>query len=376
MSEVRELRQDNGQTALPGHETADREAKTQLAAQRRRRLVRRLLLGAVPLAVVAAALYAYLHGGRYVSTDNAYVKSHVVNVAAEVPGTIEQIFVEENQRVDSGAELFRLRDAPYRIALASADAALAQARSQVEADRQAYRRSLAEIELYRESAAYARTQFQRQQSLVQSKLGTIQDLDSAKYALDTALRQIVVAEQQAATLLARLQGDPDIPVTEHPAYQAAVAARDQAELDLQRTLIRAPFAGVVTRRPEVGDYAERGMPISAVVADQDMWVEANFKETQLTNVRPGQDVEIEVDTYPGRVWHGSVLSISEATGAEFALLPPQNATGNWIKIVQRIPVRIAIDAAPEQPPLRVGMSTRVTVDTRHARSWRDLLHLW
>jgi membrane fusion protein (multidrug efflux system) len=165
-------------------------------------------------------------------------------------------------------------------------------------------------------------------------------------------------------------------VSEHPRYRQAQAELDQARLDVSHTVLRAPFAGVATHRPEPGDYVQEGEPVMAVVADEGMWVEANFKETQLTHVRTGQPVEIRVDTYPGRLWHGRVESISEATGAEFALLPPQNATGNWVKIVQRIPVRVAIDDTHGLPPLRLGMSSTVTVDTGHVRSWRDLVPDW
>lgn len=340
------------------------------ARGRGRRLV---LMGLVPLLVLAGGLYAYLQAGRNVSTDNAYVKGHVVNIAAEIPGTVADVEVEEYQKVERGALLFRLRDEPYRIALARAEAALAQAASDIDADRQAYGRALAEIERNQSSADYARTQYERQVQLRRANLGSAEDLDTAAYTLDTALKQTEVARKEAATLLARLNGDVDAPVESHPRHRAAQAEHRQALLDLARTEIRAPFAGVVTNRPEPGDYAERGRAVMALVADQDMWIEANFKETQLTHIAPGQPVGIEVDTYPGLHWHGTVLSLSEATGAEFALLPPQNATGNWVKIVQRIPVRIAIESDAALPPLRAGMSSVVTVDTGHVRTWRELL---
>jgi membrane fusion protein (multidrug efflux system) len=334
---------------------------------------RRLLMAAVPVLAVVGATFAYLQAGRYVSTDNAYVKGHVVNVAPEIGGTISEVLVEEYQKVAAGAPLFRLREDAFRIALAQAAAALAQAESDINTDKQAYRRALAEIERHRSTAAFARTQFERQERLRRSNLGSAEALDTARYALDMAVQETTVTEREAATLLARLDGDLDAPIEQYPRYRAALAAYHQAQLDLERTEVRAPFAGVVTNRPEPGDFVDRGMPAMALVDDVDLWVEANFKETQLTYVTVGQPVTLEVDTFPGRTWRGTVLSLSETTGAEFALLPPQNATGNWVKIVQRIPVRIALEDTDGLPALRIGMSTSVTVDTGHKRTWRDLL---
>jgi membrane fusion protein (multidrug efflux system) len=322
---------------------------------------------------VAGAMYAYVHAGRYVSTENAYVKAHIVNVAAEVSGTIAEVLVEENERVEVDQPLLRLRQEPFRIALGHAEAALSQAETEVTSDKQAYAAALAEIELHQATAEFAQAQLVRQQRLRDSNLGTVEALDTARYALDSALQQIEVDRQQAATLLARLNGDPDAPVADHPKYRQALAEVQQARLDLERTRVLAPFAGAVRNRPEPGDYVERGIAITSVVADQGMWIEANFKETQLTHIAPDQSAEIEIDTYPGQRWQGRVESISEATGAEFALLPPQNATGNWVKIVQRIPVRVAVEPAEGMPPLRAGMSSTVTVDTGHVRTWRDLL---
>jgi membrane fusion protein (multidrug efflux system) len=338
-----------------------------------RRSTRALLLVLVPALVVAAALFAYLHSGRYVSTDNAYVKAHIANLAAEVPGTIAEVLVSENEHVPAGEVLFRLNDEPFRIALAGAEATLAQAASDVRADKLAHQRALAEIELHQTTATFARAQLKRQEGLRAADLGTIEALDSASYALESAERQIDVARDEAAVLLARLNGDAQAPVELHPKYQAANAALAQARLDLDHTEVRAPFAGTVTQRPEPGDYVERGMPVMAVVSDEGLWIEANFKETQLAHIQPGQSVEIEIDSYPSQRWQGQVESIRDATGAEFALLPPQNASGNWVKVVQRIPVRIAVERHEGQPPLRAGMSSTVIVDTGHQRSWRDLL---
>ena len=199
------------------------------------------------------------------------------------------------------------------------------------------------------------------------------DLDDARHRLETTQKQVEVARQRADKILIDLGGDPNIPIEAHPRYRQAAASRAQAALDLEHCVVKAPFAGVVSKKPEIGTYVERGAPVMSLVADSAVWVEANFKETQLTHLRPGQSATIEVDTYPGRKWHGRVQSISEATGSEFAVLPAQNATGNWVKVVQRVAVRIALPHDPADPPLRAGMSATVTVDTEHHRSVGDLL---
>ncbi|MDA0978430.1 MAG: HlyD family secretion protein [Proteobacteria bacterium] len=337
-------------------------------------LVRRLLmLVAIPALAVAAGLAVYVNTGRLVSTENAYIKSHIVNISAEVSGTIVAVPVEENQRVEKGDVLFRLDDAPFKLAVNQASARLAQVESELARDKLAYRAAVSEIALYQSTVDYAATQLARQQGLVDASLGRQEDLDTALYELNNARRRVTVASEKAETLLAVLRGDPDIQAAAHPAWQVARAQLEQAELDLKRAVVRAPFNGVVTNRPEPGDYVDRGALITAVVADQDMWVEANFKETQMTRIREGQPVQFEIDAYPGTRWQGAVDSISRTTGAEFALLPPQNATGNWVKIVQRVPVRIRIEDSHEQFELRAGMSCSVTVDTGYQRHWRDLL---
>jgi len=380
MSEVRSLSQEESPES-PGEPRAPERADTMASDRAPARnskaagtpLKRGVLMVLVPALIAAAVLYAYLHSGRYVSTDNAYIQAEIVNIAAEVSGAITAVHVRENQRVAAGDKLFRLDERLFKIAAARAAAQMAQAETDINADRLAYRQALAELDLHRATAEFAQMQYVRQQGLREGNLGSVEDLDEAKYTLDAANRQIEVAREKAATLLARLNGDADAPVTAHPRHQAAQAQYDQALLDLAHAEVTAPFGGVVTNKPELGEFVERGVPVMSIVADEDMWVEANFKETQYAHVRVGQEVEVKVDSYPGFVWHGRVDSISEATGAEFALLPPQNATGNWVKIVQRIPLRVAIDPAADQPPLRVGMSSTVSVNTGYVRSWHDLL---
>jgi membrane fusion protein, multidrug efflux system len=369
---LREVAADDDSTpeSKPPPTQSERSAVRERLRNRQKRMI---LMVVVPALVVTAAVYAYLHAGRHVVTDNAYVQGHIVNITAEVSGVINRVGAEEYQHVNAGDELLRIEDRTYRIAVDRADATLAEIRSEIEADKLAYRGALTEIAMYETSLRFAQAQFARQVGLRDANLGTLQDLDTAKYNLDTAQQQIEVAQQKAASLLARLNGNADIPVADHPRYREADAALAQAALDLEHTIVAAPADGVVINRPEPGDYVEPGKPMMALVADRNLWIEANFKETQLTHVREGQQAEIRIDTYPGSIWHGRVESISEATGAQFALLPPQNATGNWVKIVQRIPVRIAIEQTQELPALRLGMSSTISIDTGYVRSWRDLV---
>ncbi len=339
----------------------------------RGRYTRPLLLFGVPLLVVLFSCYAYLHAGRFVDTNNAYVKADKAIIAAEVNGKIVEVAVRENDHVESGQLLFRVDETPYKFALDRAEAALAQTAQDIAATKLQYKQALAEIELAQNNVAYARVTYDRQVGLVDRKIGSISDLDDAKHALDTALKQQELASQRAAKILVDLNGDADVAVEAHPRYQQARSDRDQAALDLQRTNVVAPFSGVASKKPEIGTYVERGNAVMSLVSDGDMWVEANFKETDLTYLRPNQSVEVRIDTYPGFEWQGTVQSVSEATGSEFALLPAQNATGNWVKVVQRVAVRITLHHGADDPPLRSGMSATVTVDTGHTRTFRDLL---
>lgn len=345
----------------------------QARSRRRGRRLRWSLLMLGPVLVTLAAGYVYFTSGRYVETEDAFIQADMVMISPRVSGPIVEVAVRENEHVEAGAPLFRIDPAPFQIALAEAEARLRQAASGIRARKASYRQKREELVLAREDVAYAQRAFDRQAALARQDFASRAKYDEAKHDLDVARQQIAMLDQELAGILADLDGDADIPVERHSAYLAAKAARDRAALDLDHTTVRAPFDGVASRKPDLGDYVGAGTPAMSIVADAGVWVEANFKETELTHVRPGQEVLIEVDTYPDRAWHGSVESISQATGAEFALLPPQNATGNWVKVVQRIPVRITVPVQERDPPLRAGMSVTAEIDTGHGRELPGLV---
>ncbi|HZD24941.1 MAG TPA: HlyD family secretion protein [Alphaproteobacteria bacterium] len=336
--------------------------------RRRRRWLRPTLLLLGPLLVLLAGGYVYLTGGRYVGTENAYIKSHMVNISPQVSGQIAEVTVAENQAVAKGDVLLRLDPEPFRIALDQTRAKLAEVHSEIDALKASYRQKQEALRLAQADLAYAEREYRRQARLAKGKVVSESRLDAADHERDTARLKVAALTQELATIAAQLAGSPDLPVEQHPRFQAARAAEQQAELDLRRAVIRAPFPGIASETPEPGAYVRAGNPVMSVIASDDVWIEANFKETELTHVRPGQPVTITVDTYPGHEWHGTVQSISQATGAEFSVLPPQNATGNWVKVVQRVPVRIAVTPQPGQPPLRAGLSTGVEIDTGRSRA--------
>ena len=338
-----------------------------------RRVLARLVMWSLPFIVILATLGVWLSSGRYVSTDNAYVKGDRAQIATELSGIIVEVPVQENQHVSRGQLLFKLDDQSYRHALARIDSEIETARADIRGLRAQWRTKREEIKAASSQLNFAQAEFDRQSDLAEKKIASTQKLQETRMGLEVARQRISAAEEDLLRIEAALAGDPKIHPDDHPKVKQLMAARDEALLQLRRTTIESPLDGIVSKRPVPGSYATAGVPIMVIVADTDLWIEANFKETELTLVRPGQEAIIKVDTYPDAECTGKVASIAQATGAEFAVLPPQNASGNWVKVVQRIPVRIAVACREGDPPLRVGMSTTVEIDTGHSRSIGSLL---
>jgi membrane fusion protein, multidrug efflux system len=336
-------------------------------AQSRRGRLRASLLLLGPIVVLAVAGYVYMKSGRYASTDNAYVKSDKVIVSAEVSGPITHVEVHENEHVKKNDVLFVIDDGPYRVALERAEAQLAAVDSFIESLEASYRQRLEQLELARMNVAYTEHELERETGLAERGLGSDVDVDRARHEYDVARQQIPILNEALAQLRAQLGGDLEAGIRAHPAYRAAKSAVDGAKLDLELTVVRAPFGGVASRVPVTGQYVAPGTAAMSIVADGNAWIEANFKETDLAHVEVGQPARILIDTYPDRDWRGTVESIGQATGAEFSVIPAQNASGNWVKVTQRIPVRISVRVAENDPTLRSGMSSTVEIDTGYQR---------
>lgn len=334
---------------------------------RRTRLLRRILMVFVPLVMLTAAASWYLMTGRYVGTDNAYVKADIASISPEVSGNIMSVLVGENQAVSKGEPILTIDDTNYRIALIGAEANLRSVAAAIESDKARYRQRRASLAILQGDIAFAERDYKRQSALAASNFVATSKLDEAKHKVDSARQNIALLKQQEAEILARLEGDPDVNPEMVPSYQQGLAAKASAARMIQRTTLVAPFDGIVSQLPKVGDYARTGAPAFSTVGTNDVWIEANFKETDLTHMQVGQTVEVRIDAYPGRPFRGRITSISQATGAEFSVLPAQNSTGNWIKVVQRIPVRISVDQQQGGPTLRAGMSVTADVDTGRTR---------
>ena len=332
--------------------------------RRRRRLLRPLLLIGVPSIAGLAGLYWYAVSGRYISTENAYVKSDIVTISPDIDGRVVAVEVAENQLVKRGDVLFRIDPEPFRIALDMADASILTVRHEIEAARAEFRQIEAEIDEGQERVKFFQQQAERQRELQERGIAAQVRLEEAELELAAARQRVTALREKLRTVLARLGGDPASAAELHPAFLEAEAKRDMAALDLAHAVVKAPVDGVVSRmRLQPGEWLEAGDAAFTIIDPNTTWIEANLKETQLTYVEIGQLVEIAVDAYPDHAWRGEVASISPATGAEFALIPPQNATGNWVKVVQRLPVRIAVITPDNQPTLRAGMTAEISIDT-------------
>jgi membrane fusion protein (multidrug efflux system) len=342
---------------------------------RRRSLLRPLLmLGGVGVVIVASGAY-WLTGGRIVSIDDSYIRAAKLTVSTDVSGIVAEVPVKEGQRVKTGDVLVRLDPRQFQIALAGARANLAQTALTMEAMKRDYQRMLRDIDAKQTQVQSDQASFDRYARLVGNGGATRMEYDDARFRLAGDKQMVDSLTVQAQVQLARLGGDATIDVTKTPQYQQAQSMVDEAQRQLDHTVIHAPFDGIVTQVDSVqpGQYLAAATAAFGLISTEHVWVEGNPKETELTYVKPGDHVDVTVDTYPGRTWNGVVESISPASGSEFSILPAQNSSGNWVKVVQRIPVRVRVDRHDGDPDLRAGMSVEMDIDTGHVRHFSDLM---
>jgi membrane fusion protein (multidrug efflux system) len=357
--------------AAPAPAAAAPEPVANAAAPRKNGTRRVVLMAGVPLLLLAAGGWFWLTGGRYEETDNAYVQQSKVSLSADVSGRVADVLVHDNQMVAAGDTLFSIDPQPFQIALSQANAALASARVNVEQLKVSFGTAQAQLQSSQDRLEIEQTAFDRKAALVTQGVTADSSLDDSKLTLQQAQTAVDLARQQVAAATAALAGNPEIVTDEHPAVLAALAAVEQAQRNLSKTTVTAPAGGIVSNVSSlnVGQFISAGSMIASLVETDNTWIQANFKETQLANLKVGQPVEIKVDAF-GEAMHGTLESFGAATGSEFALIPAQNATGNWVKVVQRLPVRIALSDG-SNAMLKTGMSAMVTVDT--GRSTLDKL---
>lgn len=329
-------------------------------------------LGAVVL--VAGVTYYWLTGGRYVVTDDAYVQADVLSVSTDVSGLVRSIAVHEGEKVAKGQVLFRLQRTPFRLAVAEARADLAQTELNLSALQADYTRARRKVAATRALVAADQATFDRYARLVRAHAVTRQQYDDAKFKLLADRAALGAGAAAAKSTLARLGGVAERPVTVMPAYLLSAARLALAERNLRHATVRAPFAGQVTQvsKLQPGQYLAAGTPAFGLVRTRGMWIAAEPKETSLTWARPGQKARVTIDAYPGHVWHGVLQSVAPATDQEFAILPAQNSSGNWVKVVQRVPLRVELQQRAGDPPLSAGMSAEVSIDTGHRRHLSNL----
>jgi membrane fusion protein (multidrug efflux system) len=333
------------------------------------------LFALLPVALIGGG-YWYVTGGRVISMDDAYVEADKVGVSTDVSGVVKEVDVTENQRVGAGSVLYRLDDLPFSLAQKRAQAQVGMVRDSLNALKASYRDMQAQIKQAQSDVGYYDTEERRQQDLLNAHVASEANFDTARRNLENAQGKVASLNQQLAGIAANLDGSPDGPVEQNPRYLEAVAQRDEATRQLAHTVVRAPFSGIATNVPSIapGKFLPASTTAFYLVASDHAWIDADPKETELTHVRPGQPVTVKVDTYPGVRWQGSVESVSPAAAQEFSLLPAQNSSGNWVKVVQRIPVRIRVDTrGGNLPPLRAGMSVEAQVDTGRSRGLPQFL---
>jgi membrane fusion protein (multidrug efflux system) len=340
-------------------------AQTPSKGDRLKRLRVPLMAGG-SLVIVLIAAYLYFASGRSEATSDAYVSAARVAISTNVPGRVIELRVHDNQRVKRGDVLFRLDDRPLQLAVNSARAKLGNARLQIESLKATHRQKQSELQSAQDTLAYEQREMERQKRLLASGISSQAQLDRASHARDAAAQMVAATRQEISGVVANLGGDPAIDPTKHPAVEQAQADLDRALLDLSYTTITAPDDGIVAQveKLQVGDYVNAAVPVFALVSTHNLWIEANFKEVQLAKMRAGQAATVKIDAYGDKTFKAHVGSLSPGTGAQFSALPAQNATGNWVKVVQRLAVRIEIDDADRAHPLFSGLSANVKVDTQ------------
>jgi membrane fusion protein (multidrug efflux system) len=362
----------NPPAAVPGVEAKPRRRALFFV----RRFRRTFLLVVLPLLAAIGGLAFYLNGGRYVTTDDAYVGAQKVLITPDISGKIINVAVKEGQQVSTGDIMFQIDPVPFQLALA-------QARAKLDDAKTSHDNLVANVKLYGQTIdlvnggiALKQRDVERKSSLVKSAAGSQLDLDNSATALVTAQAQLQLIKQQNSTALNQLLGNPELPLEQFPAYMQAKAVLDDAQRNLDLTTVRAPMAGIATQVDQIqlGRFVMAGTPVFSVIDTSKPWVDANPKESDFTYVTVGQPVSIDVDAFPDHVFKGTIGSLSPGTGAQFAILPPQNATGNFVKVVQRVPVRIYFDSNDKYvQKLKAGMSAYTTIDTGHRRSLPALL---
>lgn len=347
-----------------------------IRTRRGRIWLRRLLLIAVPLLAIGAGLYIYLHGGRYISTDNAYVGAQKVLVTPQISGTVSEVKVAEGQKLKAGDVLFTIDPKPYEIALAEAKAAMTRAETDFGALKSQYQGFAPQIDVARKTVDLRQSEVNRRSQLLASKVVAKADIEQDQVNLQSAIANLAALEQGQRQALSQLGGNADATLETYGPWLAAKAAADRAQWNLDQTVLKAPLDGIATQvsNIQLGRYLAAGSPVFAIVSDSDVWVDANPKETDITWLKPEQQVTVTVDAFPAKPLKGHVASISPGTGAQFSLIPAQNAAGNWVKVVQRVPVRIRFDDGQDLSMLRAGMSVNVDIDTHRKRSLAGLFH--
>ena len=350
--------------------TGDAATEDKAAKKPSRKRLRMILLVVLPLIALVGGAFFFLSGGRYISTDNAYVGAQKVLITPDISGKVARVIVQEGQRVKAGDELFDIDRQPFEITLDQANAKLASVRTDFTNLKSDYKIYAQLADVAQQNAELKKSDVERKKQLAASRAGSQVDYEAAISAQLTAQLQAQLAVQRRDQSLNQLLGDPDLPIEKAPAYMQAAAAVQQAELDLNHTVLRAPIDGMATQvdNIQLGRFVTAGTPVFSVIDDSAPWIDANPKETDITNLQIGQRVTVFVDTFPDNTFFGTVQSVSPGTGAQFAILPAQNASGNWVKVVQRVPVRIRLDKDPMASRLRAGMSATVEIDTGKGRS--------